>query len=319
MSKELPPNPSLEYLKKQSKHLLRAYRRGDRSVCAILRSHYRFRGASDDVIMSSGISLLDVQHAVGLEYGFRSWQELSAFVKTKEKTMDTKAQDRKTFAKASDLAKTDNKSIQAIMNEIDTEDLASALVGTPKEWHRHIYNNLSRGATETIKGAVKSKGAVNASVVTRAEEMLLDIANRLEGEGRITVSTGEKGRKGATQSRKLRETLNSELSTKSPAQRDTKELVSLLKVAAELARQDGLVSLDKVVNEAIDDEYLKMGLQMVIDGYAPDYVRDALATKRESMVKAYERRLDMLTTAISSISRGDQPAALEKKCQAFLS
>lgn len=47
---------------------------------------------------------------------------------------------------------------------------------------------------------------------------------------------------------------------------------------AEKARQQGLLSLEGEV-EQLDDEFLKMGMRLIIDGTDPDYVRDILETE----------------------------------------
>jgi type II secretory ATPase GspE/PulE/Tfp pilus assembly ATPase PilB-like protein len=76
----LPANPNLEQLKKQAKDLLKAFKAGDPSVCHVLRYHYRFARASDETILKSEITLQEAQHALALDYGFKSWADLKAGV-----------------------------------------------------------------------------------------------------------------------------------------------------------------------------------------------------------------------------------------------
>ena len=80
MSRSLPKTPNLEQLKKQAKDLLKAFKEGDTSVCEVLRYHYRFARASDENILKSEVTLQEVQHALALDYGFKSWAELKAAV-----------------------------------------------------------------------------------------------------------------------------------------------------------------------------------------------------------------------------------------------
>src|SRR5215212_1943650 len=51
---------------------------------------------------------------------------------------------------------------------------------------------------------------------------------------------------------------------------------------ADRARRDGLLALEEEL-EGIDDEYLKKGLQLVVDGTDPDLVRDILEAEIEGM------------------------------------
>ena len=57
MSRNLPPHPNLEHLKKQAKDLLHDLQQRD-----------------------PALKLADAQHALAREYGFASWPKLNAYV-----------------------------------------------------------------------------------------------------------------------------------------------------------------------------------------------------------------------------------------------
>ena len=80
MVRFLPPEPSIDHVKKQAKSLHKAHRRRETAVCGVLRNLQRFRGASDDAILSSKVPLTEMQFALALEYGFGSWPELRSAV-----------------------------------------------------------------------------------------------------------------------------------------------------------------------------------------------------------------------------------------------
>ena len=80
MARSLPPRPTLEALKKQAKELLQAHRHGDKSTCKTLRLIGRLAKFSDEQILSAKVGLQEVQHALALDYGFKSWSELKAHV-----------------------------------------------------------------------------------------------------------------------------------------------------------------------------------------------------------------------------------------------
>ena len=81
MSRHLPINPSLRYLRKEAKDLLKSHRRGDAAACAVLRRHHRFTRASDQDILAAHVSLQEVQHALALNYGLKGWSALKAHVR----------------------------------------------------------------------------------------------------------------------------------------------------------------------------------------------------------------------------------------------
>ena len=77
----LPPNPSLEQLKKRAKDLLKAYRSGKAEALARFRASVsRLATASDAEIQGAQFALLDAQGVIAGEYGFDSWTALAAQV-----------------------------------------------------------------------------------------------------------------------------------------------------------------------------------------------------------------------------------------------
>jgi len=78
VAKSLPSDPSLEQLKKQAKDLLKMFKAGNSEACEILRYHYRFARATDENILKAEVTLQEIQHALALDYGFRSWKELKS-------------------------------------------------------------------------------------------------------------------------------------------------------------------------------------------------------------------------------------------------
>src|SRR3954464_1403646 len=60
---------------------------------------------------------------------------------------------------------------------------------------------------------------------------------------------------------------------------------------ADRARRDGLLALEEEI-ESIDDEYLKKGLQLVVDGTDPDLVRDILDAEIEGMQTRHKHAVE---------------------------
>ncbi len=61
----------------------------------------------------------------------------------------------------------------------------------------------------------------------------------------------------------------------SPTGRDSNNIIGTMVSFAEKARREGLLTLEDEANE-LDDEFLKKGIQLVVDGTDPDLVRDIL-------------------------------------------
>jgi|SRR5579863_1869981 len=72
-TRRLPPQPSLEQLRKQAKDLLERYRAGDREAVAEVHQFERQPGPA-------AFALGDAQRVLARAYGYESWPKLKAFV-----------------------------------------------------------------------------------------------------------------------------------------------------------------------------------------------------------------------------------------------
>lgn len=86
MTPSLPERPSLDYLRKQAKRLLKRHKARNPEACPILRHLHRFADASDEAVLSAEVSLVEVQFAIATEYGFKDWDTMRQHVETLEAT-----------------------------------------------------------------------------------------------------------------------------------------------------------------------------------------------------------------------------------------
>jgi ankyrin repeat protein len=90
MSRQLPPNPSLEQLKKQAKSLLKRQQVADSEALSRIReNHPRWGNLSQEQSAVSSFALADAQLVIAKEYGFASWSKLKSHVKTLESASST--------------------------------------------------------------------------------------------------------------------------------------------------------------------------------------------------------------------------------------
>jgi ankyrin repeat protein len=83
MLRQLPPNPSLEQLKKQAKSLLKHQQAADSEALTRIRAtHSRWRNLSQEQAAAAPFALADAQLVIASEYGFASWSKLQSHVKT---------------------------------------------------------------------------------------------------------------------------------------------------------------------------------------------------------------------------------------------
>jgi flagellar motor switch protein FliG len=85
----------------------------------------------------------------------------------------------------------DDRSIQLILREVQSESLIVALKGASEEIRAKIFKNMSQRASETLREDLESKGPVKLSEVDAEQKAILKVARRLADEGQISL--GPKG------------------------------------------------------------------------------------------------------------------------------
>ena len=89
-----------------------------------------------------------------------------------------------------DLEKIDDKGIQALLKEVQSESLVIALKGAKPEMRDKVLKNMSSRAAETLREDLDSRGPVRVSEVESEQKELLKIVRRLADEGQIVLGGG---------------------------------------------------------------------------------------------------------------------------------
>jgi flagellar motor switch protein FliG len=89
-----------------------------------------------------------------------------------------------------DLEKIDDKGIQALMKEVQSESLVIALKGATPEMREKVFKNMSTRAAETLREDLESRGPVRVSEVEAEQKEMLKIVRRLVDEGQIVLGGG---------------------------------------------------------------------------------------------------------------------------------
>ncbi len=89
-----------------------------------------------------------------------------------------------------DLEKLDDKGIQTLMKEVQSESLVIALKGATPEMREKIFKNMSTRAAETLREDLDARGPVRVSEVETEQREMLKIVRRLADEGQITLGGG---------------------------------------------------------------------------------------------------------------------------------
>ena len=89
------------------------------------------------------------------------------------------------------LLEVDDRGIQLILREIQSESLIVALKGASEELREKILKNMSQRAGEMLREDLEAKGPVRLSEVEAEQKEILKVVRRLSEEGQISL--GAKG------------------------------------------------------------------------------------------------------------------------------
>jgi flagellar motor switch protein FliG len=89
-----------------------------------------------------------------------------------------------------DIIKLDDRSIQLVLKEVDSKDLAVALRGVAKDVQERIFANMSERGAEMLGEEMEFMPAQKRAVVEEAQGRIVAVVRRLEEAGGIVISRG---------------------------------------------------------------------------------------------------------------------------------
>jgi len=89
-----------------------------------------------------------------------------------------------------DLMRVDDRGIQALLKEVQSESLVVALKGAKPELRDRMLKNMSTRAAETLKEELDGRGPVRVAEVEAEQKELLKIVRRLAEEGQLVIGGG---------------------------------------------------------------------------------------------------------------------------------
>ena len=87
-----------------------------------------------------------------------------------------------------DIVLLDDRSIQKVLREVDTQDLAKALKGVDTEVQEKIFRNMSKRAATLLREDMDFMGPIRLRDVEEAQQKIVNIIRKLEEAGDIMVA-----------------------------------------------------------------------------------------------------------------------------------
>ncbi|MBG3012269.1 MULTISPECIES: flagellar motor switch protein FliG [Proteus] len=85
----------------------------------------------------------------------------------------------------------DNRSIQRILQEVESDSLVVALKGCDQELRDHFLNNMSQRAAEIMRDDLSSRGPVRMSQVEAEQKAILLVVRKLAETGEVVLHGGD--------------------------------------------------------------------------------------------------------------------------------
>jgi len=140
-------------------------------------------------IQSTGVG--GVKTAAGILNLMDSDAEAAITVSITEKDADLAKELLDSMFVFENLLSVDDRGIQSILREVQSDTLIVALKGTDDEMKEKIFSNMSSRAAEMMREDLDAKGPVRLKDVEEAQKAILETATRMAEAG--DISLGGKG------------------------------------------------------------------------------------------------------------------------------
>jgi flagellar motor switch protein FliG len=116
--------------------------------------------------------------------------ETSIMSKIEEKDPILAEEIRKLMFVFEDIIKIDDRGIQTLLKEIPNDKLLLALKTANEEIRSKVFRNISQRAAKLLQDDLQNMGPSRLSDVESAQVEIVNIARRLESEGKILIARG---------------------------------------------------------------------------------------------------------------------------------
>ena len=90
-----------------------------------------------------------------------------------------------------DIVLLDDRSLQLVLREIESKELALALKASSSEVGEKIYKNMSKRAADMLREEISYMGPVRIRDVEESQQKIVNVIRRLEESGEIVVARGK--------------------------------------------------------------------------------------------------------------------------------
>ena len=298
MPVSLPARANLEFIKKQSKDLQRAFAAGDPDALQRIHAHLpRARQLGDDELRALDLSLQESQHALACEYGFGKWEDLLVAVEPPS---------------FEDLIRLPHRATRALVRELEQRDVVHALVGASDEVRDWLLMRMSERVRGFVRTEIVYASDSGAERVAEARERFVAKVLELRERGVLTwPPSGDIPAPAPSRENPGPDRLGRELMDLTPD-----DLLEALVGAAEQARREGILFLQRHIDGS-SGTLLTEAVQLAVDGTHPDLVQDLLETRAATILRLRTIGAYMAIEGWLAIQAGDNPTIVQQKMESI--
>src|SRR4051812_20876617 len=116
--------------------------------------------------------------------------EQNIMARVEEKDPQLAEEIRKLMFVFEDIVFIDDRGMQLLLKEVPNDKLVIALKSATEEIREKIFRNISKRASDLLREDLDAMGPVRITDVENAQQEIVNIAKRLEAEGKIMISRG---------------------------------------------------------------------------------------------------------------------------------
>jgi flagellar motor switch protein FliG len=146
---------------------------------------------SEEKVLDQGLGGIQVAAEILNNCDKRTEENILQALENHDEEMAEKV--RKLMFVFEDLSSVNDQGIRELLKEIRNEDLVLALKTASEELKRRVLNNLSKRAAQILDEDLGMLGPVRLSEVEAAQQSIINVARRLEKEGKLLMMGGEGG------------------------------------------------------------------------------------------------------------------------------
>ncbi len=227
----------------------------------------------------------------------------------------------KVIQELEEITQLSDKEIQMMLREVDTKDLALALINASDALKERIFANMSARVRTLIQEYIESIEPIEEDRLAKGKALVVKLVQDLIEKGTISWPPLEEEKpvkKLSDEYLKMKEDLLAQFQNIPLSNLDLDGLTETIVNMANIARFEGILELQKIDSEAQNqkgsqNEFFNLGLRLIIDGVAPQLVEELMEGKKKALLHQFETQLDMIMTGIQSTQFGNNPRIIEQK------